>query len=109
MRLRCSVWSFSSRPTATRISSELKAVGPDVPCCGVSIVAPPVAVGPTLSVSAWWDGGSSPCRPAGSRTRSEEHTSELQSLMRIPYAVFCLQKKNENKTHQSKYTYQQIT
>src|SRR3546814_10273754 len=29
--------------------------------------------------------------------RSEEHTSELQSLMRISYAVFCLQKKNENK------------
>src|SRR3546814_8739433 len=29
--------------------------------------------------------------------RSEEHTSELQSLMRISYAVFCLQKKNINK------------
>src|SRR3546814_2433337 len=29
--------------------------------------------------------------------RSEEHTSELQSLMRISYAVFCLKKKNENK------------
>src|SRR3546814_4119303 len=29
-------------------------------------------------------------------TRSEEHTSELQSLMRISYAVFCLQKKNNN-------------
>src|SRR3546814_4990293 len=28
-------------------------------------------------------------------TRSEEHTSELQSLMRIPYAVFCLKKKNK--------------
>src|SRR3546814_3117622 len=28
--------------------------------------------------------------------RSEEHTSELQSLMRISYAVFCLTKKNEN-------------
>src|SRR3546814_9581124 len=28
-----------------------------------------------------------------SRTRSEEHTSELQSLMRISYAVFCLKKK----------------
>src|SRR3546814_3626087 len=28
--------------------------------------------------------------------RSEEHTSELQSLMRISYAVFCLQKKNKN-------------
>src|SRR3546814_8128764 len=32
--------------------------------------------------------------------RSEEHTSELQSLMRISYAVFCLQKKKTNKTHQ---------
>src|SRR3546814_4350062 len=34
---------------------------------------------------------SSPCRRRG---RSEEHTSELQSLMRISYAVFCLKKKN---------------
>src|SRR3546814_6474519 len=30
----------------------------------------------------------------GQTTRSEEHTSELQSLMRISYAVFCLKKKN---------------
>src|SRR3546814_1528003 len=30
--------------------------------------------------------------------RSEEHTSELQSLMRISYAVFCLKKKKENTT-----------
>src|SRR3546814_1836625 len=30
--------------------------------------------------------------------RSEEHTSELQSLMRISYAVFCLKKKNTQKT-----------
>src|SRR3546814_5156401 len=29
--------------------------------------------------------------------RSEEHTSELQSLMRISYAVFCLKKKNETR------------
>src|SRR3546814_4019930 len=39
-----------------------------------------------------------PCRPSPSRppatSRSEEHTSELQSLMRISYAVFCLKKKN---------------
>src|SRR3546814_5196083 len=35
-------------------------------------------------------------RPLGAR--SEEHTSELQSLMRISYAVFCLKKKNM-KTH----------
>src|SRR3546814_7797794 len=32
-------------------------------------------------------------RSSGVRTRSEEHTSELQSLMRISYAVFCLKKK----------------
>src|SRR3546814_1626675 len=33
--------------------------------------------------------------------RSEEHTSELQSLMRNSYAVFCLKKTKNNKTHQS--------
>src|SRR3546814_2784965 len=33
-------------------------------------------------------------RLGASRRRSEEHTSELQSLMRISYAVFCLKKKN---------------
>src|SRR3546814_6232688 len=36
--------------------------------------------------------------------RSEEHTSELQSLMRISYAVFCLKKK-KNKTRHVKNTY----
>src|SRR3546814_1424828 len=34
---------------------------------------------------------------AAVKSRSEEHTSELQSLMRISYAVFCLKKKNKNK------------
>src|SRR3546814_5408386 len=34
-------------------------------------------------------------RPAEELYRSEEHTSELQSLMRISYAVFCLKKKNK--------------
>src|SRR3546814_10536595 len=33
--------------------------------------------------------------------RSEEHTSELQSLMRISYAVFCLKKKKKNKHNQN--------
>src|SRR3546814_9934658 len=32
--------------------------------------------------------------------RSEEHTSELQSLMRISYAVFCLKKKNNTNIHE---------
>src|SRR3546814_5820250 len=34
--------------------------------------------------------------------RSEEHTSELQSLMRISYAVFCLKKKNRERNNESK-------
>src|SRR3546814_1898851 len=33
------------------------------------------------------------------QSRSEEHTSELQSLMRISYAVFCLKKKKSNNTN----------
>src|SRR3546814_8037531 len=40
------------------------------------------------------------------RLRSEEHTSELQSLMRISYAVFCLKKKKKDKrlTHEDTQT-----
>src|SRR3546814_4153435 len=38
-------------------------------------------------------------RPAPPRRRSEEHTSELQSLMRISYAVFCLKKKKKQQTN----------
>src|SRR3546814_2765027 len=34
-----------------------------------------------------------------SGVRSEEHTSELQSLMRISYAVFCLKKTKQNRSH----------
>src|SRR3546814_7812656 len=36
------------------------------------------------------------------KTRSEEHTSELQSLMRISYAVFCLKQKKENHIRNAK-------
>src|SRR3546814_2808143 len=36
--------------------------------------------------------------------RSEEHTSELQSLMRISYAVFCLKKKNNNRQYIKPHT-----
>src|SRR3546814_8242700 len=37
--------------------------------------------------------------------RSEEHTSELQSLMRISYAVFCLKKKNPNLKYNHTHNY----
>src|SRR3546814_9908003 len=47
---------------------------------------------------------------AGGEVRSEEHTSELQSLMRISYAVFCLKKKktNNRKTPKTKYTHTRL-
>src|SRR3546814_8897760 len=48
-----------------------------------------------------WDGAwhyfGRPGFYGGRYNRSEEHTSELQSLMRISYAVFCLKKKKNNK------------
>src|SRR3546814_5908215 len=47
------------------------------------------------------DGGVAPARARG---RSEEHTSELQSLMRISYAVFCL-KKQKSKTNKQRSHY----
>src|SRR3546814_6556480 len=43
------------------------------------------------------------CTSARAACRSEEHTSELQSLMRISYAVFCLKKKKRRKN--TKYQY----
>src|SRR3546814_1867489 len=69
--------------------------------------------------------GSAPhCSTGRSRTRavqrSEEHTSELQSLMRISYAVFCLKKKKQEQTttirsqnpeitHQTQHVYHRLT
>src|SRR3546814_3186752 len=46
----------------------------------------------TWPVPAWYDA-----------KRSEEHTSELQSLMRISYAVFCLKKKKTNNKNTNTY------
>src|SRR3546814_8002926 len=60
----------------------------------------------TVSVAAgWFKRGvlkSGPSRRRSERMRrrrSEEHTSELQSLLRTSYAVFCLKKKNKNPLH----------
>src|SRR3546814_9100643 len=49
------------------------------------------------SVAGWRFGGGSEW-PSALQSRSEEHTSELQSLMRISYAVFCLKKTNNTNT-----------
>src|SRR3546814_10195900 len=52
-----------------------------------------------------WEGtsGAVSGHPKHNNGRSEEHTSELQSLMRTSYAVFCLKKKNKNITTQLKH------
>src|SRR3546814_3353110 len=44
------------------------------------------------------------CNPAANN-RSEEHTSELQSLMRISYAVFCLKKKKKHQQQRHEHLY----
>src|SRR3546814_2435803 len=53
--------------------------------------------------------GAGPRRRAPWPPRSEEHTSELQSLMRISYAVFCLKKKTQNTGNHHKYENTDIT
>src|SRR3546814_1121439 len=73
------------------------------------VTAPDEAI--SASISASWartDGSgesASICaRASFTRFRSEEHTSELQSLMRISYAVFCLKKKNkQDKKYQTRW------
>src|SRR3546814_6507196 len=66
----------------------------------------------SASLSAMDDGAARAFEAAGGaagRSRSEEHTSELQSLMRISYAVFCLKKKTKKTTsiHKVRYTMHQ--
>src|SRR3546814_6239764 len=50
-------------------------------------------------------GGQDRPRDRGAPNRSEEHTSELQSLMRISYAVFCLTKNTKSLTTRTYSTY----
>src|SRR3546814_6373552 len=49
--------------------------------------------------------GVPPPRDPTDHRRSEEHTSELQSLMRISYAVFCLKKKQRPRNYTIEYIY----
>src|SRR3546814_5845508 len=66
---------------------------------GTAVADPgPVPLAAHAGLAAGGNRGPAPpaglLRPVGPRRRSEEHTSELQSLMRISYAVFCLKKTN---------------
>src|SRR3546814_6970298 len=57
-------------------------------------------------VREWRESGSTRARPQGGdmrSRRSEEHTSELQSLMRISYAVFCLKNNNRQSNNEEQH------
>src|SRR3546814_7383679 len=108
-----------SRDTSTMVDSMPTSDGPpsstnnwSVPNSGNSVRTCAACVGETCP-NLLADGAATPPCPLGfwransrskawatgcdgQRSRSEEHTSELQSLMRISYAVFCLKKKNQN-------------
>src|SRR3546814_1741224 len=78
--------------------STMRNAGAQNPTLSKEGIRPTASVAPDISniVSASTD--FRPNRsPSGPQNRSEEHTSELQSLMRISYAVFCLKKKTNNK------------
>src|SRR3546814_9245487 len=77
-------WLFSSAPGAgrSRSSTLITITSP-----GVVLPCQTQPLGPYISET-------------GTVARSEEHTSELQSLMRISYAVFCLKKKKTHKLQQ---------
>src|SRR3546814_10101122 len=56
--------------------------------------APPESQNPTMR-----NRKTPPAQPTRLPNRSEEHTSELQSLMRLSYAVFCLKQKHQPQLH----------
>src|SRR3546814_1611076 len=76
---------------------------------GLSLELPELAQSPGAAMTSWLAGGNAPGafeidtdgELRGNDQRSEEHTSELQSLMRISYAVFCLKKKKYPKYSQT--------
>src|SRR3546814_10768445 len=63
----------------------------------LSILVPKTSASTSSATPAWMKPETQGTCPYKHARRSEEHTSELQSLMRISYAVFCLKKKKKNK------------
>src|SRR3546814_8257455 len=80
-------------PAIKRLGVSLEVFGKSCSCAGRN---------PVSALPYWMKRGPG-LLPAQEYVRSEEHTSELQSLMRISYAVFCLKKKKtkDKKTQQT--------
>src|SRR3546814_7111547 len=92
--------AVSAREDKDRIESEAEAYASQVV---------PEARGDAARIRAQAQGykEASIARAQGDSERSEEHTSELQSLMRSPYAVFCLNKKH-NRSRNERHTHTRI-
>src|SRR3546814_9911251 len=90
----CSLTSVNAFFAITSASVTLSAILTDSSC---------LASTTCFTVLCGWTRGSALTSTgvdgATGSARSEEHTSELQSLMRISYAVFCLKKKTQNTHH----------
>src|SRR3546814_9438282 len=84
-------YSPKARRTARATCRELRARASGAPVC-------PALTFTVTRTSRTGDAPPGAICPLEVGTRSEEHTSELQSLMRISYAVFCLKKKNTTLT-----------
>src|SRR3546814_2151741 len=75
-----------------------------------NLIRKAVMQAPTALSGNWSDALAAEHKMTLASFRSEEHTSELQSLMRISYAVFCLKKKKKKQTnnHKCKTTNEQV-
>src|SRR3546814_3703823 len=90
--------AMANDPDGEALLSELKAVDGAYPLYGTMRLESGARQGPPPSGAIWIgkDLASRLALKVGSQVkRSEEHTSELQSLMSISYAVFCLKKKQK--------------
>src|SRR3546814_6862928 len=97
----CRIVRSPSTPSCVTVASLLGSSAVGMKFCVwliVTLLLSPDCVTPATLLSPIWVTveSVSPVEPVW---RSEEHTSELQSLMRISYAVFCLKKKKHINTH----------
>src|SRR3546814_6891538 len=92
--------SALERSFSERAGSPLRLVGQRAFGSGRSVTLRQTGAAPDSYVLGVGDEIVVVLRGQVSRTRSEEHTSELPSLMRISYAVFCLKKKITNPTNE---------
>src|SRR3546814_8694227 len=103
--MRISDWSSYVCSSDLMRAACLKKVRRRKSCCTAARTVPTTSSAARKVCSTGWRRcirdfarrSTSPKPPSPKSARSEEHTSELQSLMRISYAVFCLKKKKQKR------------